>query len=331
MAKNHYIGIDIGGTKCAAVLGDEFGNILDKAVFLSGKEIDPYVILDEFSRNIKLLISNSNIDIKSIKAIGVSCGGPLDPLRERIINSPNLPLWDDVNIKEYFTNKFALPLSLQNDANACAVAEWRFGAGKGTQNMLFLTFGTGLGMGLILNGRLYTGKNDMAGEIGHIRLSDEGPLGHGKKGSFEGYCSGVGIKNLAQMMIKELWEQNISVGFCPDEKAFSEITAKSVCQAAEKSDKTAMMIIDKSAEYLGRGLSILIDILNPECIVIGSIFQRAEKLFRVKMEEIIRQEALPINAEACKIVPSLLGDSIGDAAALSIAIDIEPINLENRG
>jgi len=319
---NHfYIGLDIGGTKCSAILGDEQGRIISKHVFDSGKHIKPDVILEQFTRKINLLIQVNNIETVDIKAIGISCGGPLDSKRGIIMQPPNLPLWDNINVKEYFWETFNIPVYLQNDANACALAEWRFGAGKGTNNMLFLTFGTGMGMGLILNGELYTGANDMAGEVGHIRLSEDGPLGYGKRGSFEGFCSGGGIKDLAQRTIKKKFEKNETVDFYSDEKILNEITAKDICFAAEKGDLTALEIIEKSAEYLGRGLAILIDILNPERIVIGSIFERAEKLFRTKMEEVIKKEALGISAAACKIASAVLGDNIGDIAAISIAIN----------
>ena len=126
-------------------------------------------------------------------SIGVSCGSPMDSARGIIQEPPNLPGWKDVHITEELTARTGLPAFLCNDANACALAEWRFGAGRGTQNMIFCTFGTGFGAGLILDGKLYAGTNDNAGEIGHVRLDTEGPMGYYKIGSVEGFCSGGGI------------------------------------------------------------------------------------------------------------------------------------------
>ena len=134
-------------------------------------------------------------------AIGITCGGPLDSKKGLIMSPPNLPKWDKIPITKIIEDNFNVPVFLQNDANACALAEWRFGAGKGTNNMIFLTFGTGLGAGLILDGRLYAGTNNLAGEIGHIRLAKDGPLGYDKKGSFEGFCSGAGIARLAKKIL----------------------------------------------------------------------------------------------------------------------------------
>ena len=123
---------------------------------------------------------------------------------------------------------------LQNDANACALAEWRYGAGKGSRNMLFLTFGTGMGAGLILDGRLYEGTSDLGGEVGHIRLAEDGPEGYGKRGSFEGFCSGGGIARLARAEAAKALAAGRSVAFCTGADGLDAITAKSVGDAAEQ-------------------------------------------------------------------------------------------------
>ena len=154
-----YIGIDIGGTKCAVSLGEDDGRelkIIDKSKFpTAGKK--PETVLDEFMLNLDLLLAKYDLKYSDFDGIGISCGGPLNSETGIIMSPPNLPGWDDVHAVEYFTEKTKLPCNLQNDANACAVAEWKYGAGKGTKNMIFMTFGTGLGAGLILNGRLYSG------------------------------------------------------------------------------------------------------------------------------------------------------------------------------
>ena len=138
----------------------------------------------------KLIEMADTILDKTPDSIGISCGGPLDSRRGVIMGPPNLPGWDDVYIVRQIENHYGVQAHLQNDANACAVAEWKFGAGRGKQNVVFMTFGTGLGAGLILDGKLYSGTNDNAGELGHIRLDRFGPVGFGKAGSFEGFCSG---------------------------------------------------------------------------------------------------------------------------------------------
>lgn len=291
-----YIGIDIGGTKCAVVVGEyenESFRILSRKAFATDKNEAPDSVIEKFSEIIE--------KEKGFKAIGISCGGPLDSKSGVVLCPPNLPAWKNVPIVEILSKKFGVPVFLQNDANACALAEWRLGAGKGTKNMIFLTFGTGFGAGLILDGRLFVGTSDMAGEVGHIRLTEDGPEGYGKNGSAEGYCSGGGIKNLATL-------------------SGLDKTAKELAEDAKNGDEKAKEIYATSGKYLGRTLAILMDIINPECIVIGSIFARSEELLRPSMEKEIRKEALSYTADCCKIKPALLGDEIGDYAALITAV-----------
>lgn len=305
-----YIGIDIGGTKCAVLKSDGNMNILKKVKFpTEGFE----KTLDRIFKEVEELLPAA--------AIGISCGGPLDERRGIIMSPPNLPGWDNVHITQMLTERFGIPAFLCNDANACALAEWRYGAGRGCENMVFMTFGTGLGAGLILNGRLYSGTNGNAGEIGHIRLSPDGPVGYGKRGSFEGFCSGGGIAQLAKKYAEKKIAEGNPPRFCPNEHSLPDITTKLVAEFAENGDADAIAVFDQSAEKLGEGLSVVIDILNPEVIVIGSVFARSEKLFVEKMNEIIKREALDASREVCSVRAASLGESIGDVAAITVAIE----------
>jgi glucokinase len=320
MQKGYYLGLDIGGTKCAVVVGDDDFKIHKKIQFETKTSERSYQqVLDEFFVHIESLFSK--FPKENLKGIGISCGGPLDSKKGMIYSPPNLPGWDNVPIIEIFSKKYGVPAAIQNDANACALAEWLMGAGKGTQNMIFLTFGTGMGSGLILNGQLYAGTNDLGGEVGHIRLAENGPVGFGKAGSFEGFCSGGGIAQLAKTMVTDKLHKGIKVAFCPNLESTGNLTAKSVAEAAIAGDETALEIIQVSAEYLGRGLALLIDILNPQCIVIGSIYSRNEMLFKPHIDRILAQEAIPASVEVCNIKPALLGESIGDFAALCVALN----------
>jgi len=302
------LGIDIGGTKCALILADDTGRIVNREATATTNVTDTLNwILSGAKR-----IAGEHI----LHAVGVSCGGPLDSVTGVINSPPNLPGWDAIPIVRLLTQATGAPAFLCNDANACALAEWQFGAGKGCKNMIFLTFGTGMGAGLILDGRLYEGTNGMAGEVGHMRLAADGPVGYGKAGSFEGFCSGGGIARLGAAMIRA---SGAYPTWCPNETALDSITAKLIAEQAKAGDVTAKAIYKASAEKLGMGLSILLDFFNPERIVIGSVFARSEELFRETMEEVIRREALPDTAAVCRIVPAVLGDQIGDYAAVAVA------------
>lgn len=317
--KEYYLGVDIGGTKCAVVVGDNKFNIHRKLQFETRTSKRGYIeILNEFFTHIENIFKD--FPPEYLKRIGISCGGPLDSRKGMIYSPPNLPGWDNVPIVKLFSEKYGVPTAIQNDANACALAEWLMGAGKGTRNMVFLTFGTGMGAGLILNGQLYPGTNDLGGEVGHIRLANDGPVGFGKAGSFEGFCSGGGIAQLAEKVVSEKLKNGETVAFCSSLEDAYKLTAKDVALAATADDPTAAEIIRISGEYLGRGLAILIDMLNPECIVIGSIYARNEALFNPHVDRILKEEAIPSALEVCRIKPAELGDFIGDYAALCVAL-----------
>lgn len=317
-SRDIYLGLDIGGTKCSVVIGDKTFSIRKKIIFETRTERGYKEILSEFKGSMRSLLTE--FTGYNLKRIGISCGGPLDSKKGIIYSPPNLPGWDNVPIVSILSKEFEVETALQNDANACALAEWLMGAGRGTSNMVFLTFGTGMGGGLILNSRLYTGTNDLGGEVGHIRLAKDGPVGFGKAGSFEGFCSGGGIAQLARSVVTEMLNNSQPVGFCPSFDKISAIDTKMVTLAAIAGDSVAYDIIKTASEYLGQGLSILIDILNPECIVIGSIYARNEMLFKSLIDPVLEREAIPSALEVCRIVPAELGDSIGDYAALCVAI-----------
>lgn len=315
-------GVDIGGTKCAVALGragDGGVEVIQKVQFPT--PATPEESISRLHDAMAKLLEEQGGD--TLRAIGISCGGPLDSKSGLILSPPNLPLWDRIDCVTPLQETFGVPVALQNDANACALAEWKWGAGKGTRNMVFLTFGTGMGAGLILDGRLYTGTNDMAGEAGHMRLAKDGPIGFGKAGSFEGFCSGGGIAKLAKQIVREeLAAGGRPPAFCPTLAQLDDITAKSVGEAAEQGDELALGIYRIVGQKLGRGLAILVDLLNPEMIVIGSIYARQRSILEPIALAELREEALPLSLEVCRIVPAGLGERVGDLAALSVALNV---------
>lgn len=293
------IGLDIGGTKCAVSAGES----RDGAIDIVAREEFPTAglswlqVLEEFSRRISAIESGDQVT-----SIGISCGGPLDSRRGVIMSPPNLPGWDDVPIVEFFRERFGVPVALQNDANACALAEYMYGSGRGgVRNLVFMTFGTGLGAGIVIDGRLYAGTNDNAGEIGHIRLAPTGPIGYNKAGSAEGFCSGAGIARLA----------GIRKGL--------DLTTKEIFARVRAGDPDCTDVFRESAEKLATILAYTIDILNPEVIALGGVFMRNADLFMPIVDGILDSEALPLARRVCRIVPAELGERIGDYAALAVA------------
>lgn len=321
------MGIDIGGTKCAVILGgmenETSGNIvtLDKTIFPTKVSNGLNDVLDRIFVHIDAILTANNWNTDELYSIGITCGGPLDSKMGIITSPPNLIGWNNVPIVEIFEKRYKVKTKLQNDANACALAEWKFGAGKGCRNMIFLTFGTGMGAGLILDGKLYNGTNGMAGEVGHIRLDNNGPVGYGKSGSFEGFCSGGGIAQLARMKVLEKLQMGEKTSLCDNVDKLGDIDAKTVGEAAENGNKLAQEIYMECGRYLGKGLSILIDIFNPEIIVIGGIFSRNMEFLWTEAHEVIKRECLSHTQRVCKVLPSGLGEKIGDYAALAVAIN----------
>ena len=295
------IGLDIGGTKCAISTGESRDGGID---ILSREEFPTSglswrQVLDEFARRIEL--QTSNFKLQTIGAIGISCGGPLDSKRGVVMSPPNLPGWDNVPVVDFFRERFGVPVAVQNDANACALAEYLYGSGRGVKNLVFMTFGTGLGAGIIIDGKLYSGANDNAGEIGHIRLAPTGPIGYNKEGSAEGFCSGAGIARLAKI------------------RKGLDLTTKEIFARVRAGDADCAEVFRESAEKLATILAFTIDILNPEVIALGGVFMRNADLFMPVVEPMLEREALPLALKACRIVPAELGENIGDYAALAVA------------
>ncbi|MDI4644824.1 ROK family protein [Cohnella hashimotonis] len=313
-------GIDIGGTKCAVSLGRPTMDGIE----IVGKQMLPTAGTPEFMigsllDGLDALLATAGAAAPD--AVGISCGGPLDASRGLILSPPNLPGWDLVDIVGAVRQRQAAPVALQNDANACALAEWQWGAGRGTDHMVFLTFGTGLGAGLILNGRLYAGANGMAGEAGHIRLSEFGPVGYGKLGSFEGFCSGGGIAQLGASLALEQLQRGHAPSYCASVSELGGITALRVGEAALAGDETALAAMRISGDRLGQGLAVLVDLFNPERIVIGSIYAKLRPLLEPPMQAALKREALTHALSACSVLPAALDDRVGDYAGLSVASD----------
>jgi len=305
------IGWDIGGTKCAAVLG-----IKENGELRMLKK-ESFATCTTWQETLQRLVDASLrlLDGQKADAVGISCGGPLDSKRGLVLSPPNLPGWDGVPVTQIASNALGAPAFLENDANACALAEWRCGAGQGVSSVVFLTFGTGLGAGIILDGRLWRGATGNAGELGHIRLAPFGPSGYGKCGSFEGFCSGGGLAQLAETIGRAYIQSGKGDPLFPVPGA----SAKDIAQAARGGCACAQEIWRVCGEKLGEGLAVLADLIDPERIVIGSIYARCEDLLAQPMQNALRREALAATAAAVQVVPAALGESVGDIAALCAA------------
>ena len=301
----YILGFDIGGTKCAVNLAAVNNGIelIDKINFPTETEKGFKNTLDNLISSGREIIKRNNIS-ENIMAIGISCGGPLDTKTGSVFSPPHLPGWDNIPICGILSQEFNIPAYLQNDANACALVEWYIGAGRGARNMIFITMGTGFGAGIIAEGKLIEGASCLAGEIGHVRLEPDGPVLYGKAGSVEAYVSGEGIS---------LHGGGLDV--------------KTIAESARAGDKTSQELFMQTGRRLGKALAVLLDILNPECIVIGGIFTRCEDLLHKHMELSLAEEALPGTLKNFRVLPAETGESIGDYASIAAACYAMGINI----
>jgi glucokinase len=300
-------GVDIGGTQCSVNLGEVSGthfHLVARQQFATQVRRGPGATLADIEERLAGLLPGYGRPA----VIGVSCGGPLDTATGVVQSPPNLPGWDDIAITSRFEKTFGCPCALENDANASACAEWAFGAGRGCRDLVFLTFGTGLGAGLILNGSPYGGSGGLAGEVGHWRIGRAvGPARYGKSGSFEAFCSGNGIVE---------WYRELSGG----DAVHDDLSALVVADRARGGEPVATEVFAQAADRLGRGVALLVDALAPQAVVIGGIYVYANDLLRDGAERALLAEAHPQLVARCRVLPAELGPLLGSYASCCVAL-----------
>lgn len=311
MTQSHTIlGLDIGGTKTAVLEGTRDAVILQRTERATEAHRPFAETFPALLAQMKSTIHIAEQAGRRISAISVSIGGPLRISAGILLDPPHLPGWWNVPLKEALSAAFpSLPVSIEHDGNAGALAEFHFGAGKGKtglRDLIFLTFGTGLGAGIIVNGKILHGATDTAGEVGHLRLSYEGPVGFGKAGSWEGFASGQGLVELAARMFPARWSR--------------ETPIRAVVEAMLADDADALAVAAEAGTWMGRGMALLVDTLNPQMIVLGSLGVVLGDRVLGPARRALAQEALSQAVAACEIVPAKLGLQIGDVAALMAVI-----------
>ncbi|HEY4973543.1 MAG TPA: ROK family protein, partial [Steroidobacteraceae bacterium] len=292
------IGLDIGGTKIACVEGTGSGEIVQR-LEMPTRAAQPFEqTLPEVLELVRQLMAQARTERRQIAALSVSVGGPLSIQHGILHNPPHLPGWHDVRLKQRLSQSLpGLPVYIEHDGNAGALAEFRFGAGRARpaiRHLIFLTFGTGLGAGLIINGQILHGASDTAGEVGHWRLSRQGPHGYGKAGSWEGFASGAGLVQLAQWLFPQRWSTHTPI--------------RELVDAMLNNEADALAVADAAGKRMGQGMALLIDALNPQLIVLGSLAVALGERVLGPAREVVAREALPEALAVCEIVPAALGN-----------------------
>lgn len=312
--KRFILGIDIGGTKLAAGVVTAEGEQLsqDRVPTLASEGPDRVIDrLIDLCRHVVLL---SGVPWSQIEAAGVGCGGPLDPHTGVIKEPPNLPGWIDVPLVQRLHDALGVPVFLDNDANAAALGEHHFGAGRGVANMVYLTISTGVGGGIIIDNRLYQGVNGNAGEIGHMSVDYKGrPCNCGSRGCLEAYASGT---NIAARAREAVLAGRPSVLAGNPEK----ITGETVFEAILQGDEVALQVWDETLEILGAGIASVINIFNPSLVVLGGGITNFGDLLFQPLRRIALSRAMGPLAQVVEIVPAQLGGQVGVLGAAAVAL-----------
>lgn len=314
------LGIDIGGTKTAVCVGSETGDIA-ASQRIAMREDEPMAdYIERLSNLCHDVLKKAGVRLDHIEAAGISAPGPLDVRAGLLIAPPNNPTWRNVPIASLVGQKLGRPLFLNNDANAAALAELFFGGHKGKSNLVYLTFSTGMGGGIIVNGSLVQGATDTGGEVGHMVLDPNGPAcGCGQRGCWEVY---VGGRMVAERLKARLRGGTVRTTII--EKAggdIERISMRALEEAVREGDAVALEEWDRMLERLAQGIGALIMTLNPEVVVLGTIAIHAHDLILAPLRTKMRSYVWKWPLEACEIVPSTLGAKIADLAGLAVAMD----------
>ena len=311
MSKDYVIGIDLGGTKIYTAVVDLEGNIISEKTVATNVVEGEEAVLGRIMGTVDTVLKDVNIE--DVKAIGIGSPGPLDVKNGVIINSANFPSFKNFNIVKPIKEKYNLPTFLDNDANVATLGEFMFGAGKGTENMVFVTASTGIGGGAVLNGRLYRGNTANALEIGHMTVMVNGPrCGCGNAGCAEALGSGTAIMKRAREAVNS--NANTSL------KNYSEVTSKEVFEEAAKGDRISKEIINISLSYLGIAVANIVNIFDPEKVVVGGGVTNGGKIVFDKIQEEVDNRCLKAISENCVIEKAVLGGKAGVLGAAALAI-----------
>jgi glucokinase len=315
----YILGIDIGGTKLAAGLVTPQGEQIAQDRVPTLAQEGPDRVLARLIDLCRRVVAESGVSWSQVQAAGVGCGGPLDPVTGVIMEPPNLPGWVDVPLVDRLRGALGVPVYLDNDANAGALGEYRFGAGRGVANMVYLTISTGVGGGIILGGHLYRGQNGNAGEIGHMSVVYNGrPCNCGSRGCLEAYASGTSIAARAREAVLA-GEPSALLGLAGG--SAEAITGETVALALQQGDAVAARIWEETMLILGAGLANVINIFNPRRVVLGGGITNFGDLLFDPVRRIAMSRVFGPFARVAEIVPAQLGWQVGVLGAAAVALE----------
>jgi len=308
------LAIDIGGTKLASGIVGADGRILARGEVPTLAGEGPERVLDRIVRLAKGLLGMPGIPADAVQRIGIGCAGPVDRQAGLILNPPNLPGWVRVPLVERIENALGCPTVLENDANAAALGEFRYGAGRGASSLVYLTVSTGIGGGIILDGKIWHGLKDGAGEVGHMTLLPDGPIcGCGNRGCLEALASGPSIARRAREALATGRESRL--------REIQDPTAADVTRLVREGDTVAGEVWRETVTYLGLGVAAIVTMLAPERVVIGGGVAMAGELLFEPLRREVRQRVKLVAVESVPILPAALGRDVGILGAAAVALE----------
>ncbi|MGE5587081.1 MAG: ROK family protein [Clostridia bacterium] len=323
MARPLVVGVDLGGTKVATAVARSDAAIVSRVTKQTEPERGLDAVVATIIDSVREAVEEAGAKLDDVAGVGVGSPGPLNPETGTVIFAPNLG-WHDVPLVALMEQALNVPVHIENDANLAALGEARYGAGRGSKNMIYITVSTGIGGGLILGGEIYSGSSFAAGEVGHMTITDEDgspQCGCGNYGCLEALASGPAIARMARELIRH-GEETMILDLVRGNVEL--VTSEVVGRAALAGDAAAIAILGKAADYLGIGIANLVNILNPDTVVIGGGVSKVGEILLKPVREVVAERALKPAFEAVKIVRAELGADAGVVGAVCLVLSRLP-------
>jgi len=316
-----FLAIDLGGTKTSVSIGNKSGHLYAVNRFPTEATTSPDRWLERLTGIVEQTFQEASLSQSDLKSVGLAVPGPMNVATGMVTAPPNMPAWRNVPVKSWVESRFGLPVSINNDANAAALAEYYFGEFKNTPDLVYLTMSTGIGGGIVSGGRLLQGANDLAGEVGHIVLDPQGPsCPCGQRGCFEMYCGG---RNVIEQIKKRIENGETSQLLQTTDHDLEKLTVTAIAKAAGQGDLLALEFWERFIDRLAQGVGIVTMCFNPSAIIMGTIAIHLGNQLIDPLHAKLARFAWPQALEHLKIRPSALGTRIGDLGALALAVSAE--------
>ncbi|MEA4882618.1 MAG: ROK family protein [Clostridia bacterium] len=316
--RRHYIGVDLGGTKIASALVDDTLQALRSVRLATQAEEGADAVMDRIVGSVLSLAEQTPGGISGVCAIGIGAPGPLNHEAGIVDDAPNLR-WRNVPVTRILSERLGRPVYLENDANAAALAENRMGAGRGTRHMMYVTVSTGIGSGLVLNGKVFHGATGGAGELGHTTMLADGPMcGCGNRGCLEALASGTAIARRGREVARRAVGSRLLRAADGD---LSAIDAALIARVASEGDPAACAILKSAFEYLGTAIANVVNMLNLEMVVIGGGVAQVGDILFDTVRQTVALRAFSFMAKEAPIVPASLGADVGVYGAACYAME----------